>query len=64
MAMHSKLDIENIFLRNKIRQQIQKGRKSTVNFLKEFLTYWGVIFEHGGHHLIKHSPVSKWKNKD
>ena len=44
-----------------MRQQIQKGRKSTVSFLKEFLTYRGVIFEHGGHHLIGHSPVSKRK---
>ena len=40
-------------------QQIQKGRKSTVIFLKEFLTYWGVVFEHGGRHLIGHGPVSK-----
>ena len=61
MAMHSKSDIENIFLRNKIRQQIQKGRKSTVKFLKEFLTYWGVVFGHGRHHLIGHGPVSKRK---
>ena len=61
MAIHNKSGIENIFLRNKMRQQIQKGRKSTVNFLKEFLTYWGVVFEHGGHHLIGHGPMSKWK---
>ena len=44
-----------------MRQQIQKGQKSTVNFLKEFLTYWGLVFEHGGHHLIGHGPVSKRK---
>ena len=44
-----------------MRQQIQKGRKSTMNFLKEFLTYWRVVFEHGGHHLIGHGPVSKRK---
>ena len=61
MAMHSKSDIENIFLRNKIRQQIQKGRKCTVNFLKEFLTYLGVVFGHGGHHLIGHGRVSERK---
>ena len=59
IAIHNKSDIENIFLRNKMCQQIQKGRKSTVDFLKEFLTYWGVVFEHDGHHLIGYGPVSK-----
>ena len=44
-----------------MRQQIQTGRKSTVNFLKEFVTYWRVVFEHGGRHLIGHGPVSKRK---
>ena len=44
-----------------MRQQIQKDRKSTVNFLKEFLTCWGVVFEHDGRHLIGHGPVSKRK---
>ena len=61
MAVYNKSGIENIFLRKKIRQQIQKSRKSTVKFLKEFLTYWGLVFEHGGHHLIGHGPVSKRK---
>ena len=59
MAIHNKSGTENIFLRNKMRQQIQKDRKSTVGFLKEFLTCWGVIFEHGGHRFIGHGPVSK-----
>ena len=61
MAIHNKSAIENIFLRNKMCQQIQKGQKSTVNLLKEFLTYWGVVFEHDKHHLIGHGPVSKRK---
>ena len=61
MAIHNKSGIENIFLRNKMRQQIQKGRKSTVNLLKEFLTYWRGVFKHGGYHLIGHGPVSKRK---
>ena len=64
IAIHNKSGIENIFLRNKMRQQIQKGQKSTVNLLKEFLNYWKVIFEHGRHHLIGHDPVSNGKSKD
>ena len=44
-----------------MRQQTQKSQRSTVNFLKEFLTYWGLAFEHGGRHLIGHDPVSKRK---
>ena len=47
-----------------MRQQIQKGRKSTVNLLKEFLNYWKVIFEHGRHHLIGHDSVPNGKSKD
>ena len=35
MAMHNESDTENIFLRSKIHQQIQKGRKSAVNFFKK-----------------------------
>ena len=59
MTIHDESDTENILLRNKMHQQIHKGRKPFIKFLKIFLAYWKMVFQYAGHHLIEHDPVSK-----
>ena len=63
MTVHNKSDTEKIFFKKQNAPTDSEGSKIYCKFFKIILTYWKVVFQHAGHHLIGHDPVSKRKKQ-
>ena len=62
MAIHNKSGIENIFFKKRNTPTDSEGSKIYCEFFKRIPNLLeGLVFEHGGCHLIGHDPVSKRK---